>query len=102
MYDLLVAPTKVTKSIVMLSVSLQTAVLSTLLHNHCLILGLLGFSPHAPPTTPALKKILITELCIWYVYVGISILAPNMYLTLKLVKYCCQGNYLYESVTCTT
>ena len=37
-------------------------------------------------------------ICMW----NISILSINMYLKLIAVKYCCHGNFLYESVFCIT
>ena len=46
-------------------------------------------------------KLAITELDIWYVCVGISILFPNMYLELISVIYSCHWNDLYKSLTCT-
>ena len=41
----------------------------------------------------------ITELCIWYVCVGILILSPNIYLNWISVYYCGHRNQLDESVT---
>ena len=42
---------------------------------------------------PPALQILITELCIWFVSIGRSILSANMYLKLISVLYCCHGNH---------
>ena len=70
-----------------------------------LTLGLLGLFKPTPPTgwgcpfgLACIFLILITELFIWYDCLGISIVSPNMYLTLILVKYCCNGPFMCISV----